>query len=389
MIQREIKHSVSTDTFVRFWLVILGFLAVIGIIWWARSPLMLIATAFFLALILNRPVSFIARHLPGRSRALATFIAYAIILGLVATIFMTVVPIIMNQLYNFISSLSSDHLQSQSSWLYNLLAHYHLEGQVNGVVDALKSQVGGTLAAMGTSALPVITSTLSMLCDFFLVIFMTYFMLVEAPSWESRAWEILYHDPRKRRQHKIMAKRMYDVFSNYVTGQAIVGVISGTFTAVLVVILTLCFPDVPITLALPAWVTIFTVVFVPMFGALIGGSIVTLLLAVYSVPACLIYVVVFAIEQQVENNMIAPRIQAGRLDMSALLILIAMTIGMGVGGILGTLIAIPIAGCVIIVLRSVLHTRAMAIAATKGAGYDRNLDGIISDSEPVVFTRSR
>ena len=47
MFRKEVKFSVSTDTFIRFWLVILGFLAVIAAVWWARTPLMLIAMAFF------------------------------------------------------------------------------------------------------------------------------------------------------------------------------------------------------------------------------------------------------------------------------------------------------------------------------------------------------
>ena len=135
MFRKEVKFSVSTDTFIRFWLVILGFLAVIAAVWWARTPLMLIAMAFFLTLILNRPVSFIARFLPGKSRAFATLIAYIIIVAMVGALLFSVVPILVHQLYDFVASLSSDQLQSRSGWLYHLLAQYHLEGQVDSAVN--------------------------------------------------------------------------------------------------------------------------------------------------------------------------------------------------------------------------------------------------------------
>ena len=63
---KEVKLSVSTGTFVRFWLVILGFIALAAAVWIAHTPLIMLAISFFLALVLNRPVSFLARHLPGR-----------------------------------------------------------------------------------------------------------------------------------------------------------------------------------------------------------------------------------------------------------------------------------------------------------------------------------
>ena len=83
-----------------------------------------------------------------------------------------------------------------------------------------------------------------------------------------------------------------------------------------------------------------------MFGAMIGGTIVTLLLLFNDIPAGIIYAVYFVVYQQVENNFISPRIQAKKIDLSALAVLASVTIGIYVFGVVGGIIAIPIAGCV-------------------------------------------
>ncbi len=79
---KDTKVTVDTGTFIRFWLVILGFAGVIGFVWLAQGPLVIVAISFFLALVLNRPVSWLARHLPGKSRAFATLVAYLMILAI-------------------------------------------------------------------------------------------------------------------------------------------------------------------------------------------------------------------------------------------------------------------------------------------------------------------
>ena len=112
-----------------------------------------------------------------------------------------------------------------------------------------------------------------------------------------------------------------------------------------------------------------------MFGAVIGGGIVTLLLLVYSLPAAIIYVIIFTIEQQIENNVIQPRIQSKHMEVSALVILIAMTLGLQVGGLLGALVAIPVAGCVVVLARDFFMERNKQEATTR----------VLDSSQQVIF----
>lgn len=382
------KLSVSTGTFVRFWLVILGFIVLAGAIWIARSPLVMLAISFFLALVLNRPVSFLARHLPGKSRSIAILIAYLIVAAMIGVLLVTIVPIFVRQISSFIADIPAmiDTLRDNSGWFSDLLAHYNLTDQFNDWIANMQREFSNVASTMGTTLISVMSNIFSVIGNLFLITFATFFMLLEAPDWEEKFWRLLYRNPERRKHHKAVARKMYDVVSGYVTGQATVGLISATFTAILVAILATVF-DFDMSLVWPAWITIFLVVFIPMFGAVIGGAIVTLLLLVYSLPAALVYVVVFTLEQQIENNVIQPRIQSKHMEISALVVLIAMTLGLQVGGILGALVAIPVAGCAIVLARDFFITRDRMEAADRAVGHDNNIDGVLDyeSSAPVIF----
>ena len=378
------KLSVSTGTFVRFWLVIMGFIALAAAMYIARVPLVMLAISFFLALVLNRPVSFLARHLPGKSRTVAILIAYLIVAAMIGILLVTIVPIFVRQISSFVTSipdmLATAH--NNSGWFSDLLEQYNLTTQFNNWVSGLESQITNYASSLGSTFISTVSNIFVFLGNVCLVLFATFFMLLEAPSWEEKYWRLIYKDPARRRHHKSIARKMYDVVSGYVTGQATVGVISATFTAVLVGVLAMIF-DFNISLVWPAWITIFLMVFVPMFGAVIGGAIVTLLLMIYSLPAAIIYVVIFTIEQQIENNVIQPRVQSKHMEVSALVILIAITLGLQVGGILGALVAIPVAGCIVVLVRDILVTRNNL--EIDNVGKDNNVDGILDDSSPVIF----
>lgn len=381
---REVKLSVSTGTFVRFWLVIMGFIALAAAMYIARVPLVMLAISFFLALVLNRPVSFLARHLPGKSRTVAILIAYLIVAAMIGILLVTIVPIFVRQISSFVTSvpdmLATAH--NNTGWFSNLLEQYNLTAQFNNWVSGLESQITHYVSSLGSTFISTVSNIFVFLGNVCLVLFATFFMLLEAPSWEEKYWRLIYKDPARRRHHKSIARKMYDVVSGYVTGQATVGVISATFTAVLVGVLAMIF-DFNISLVWPAWITIFLMVFVPMFGAVIGGAIVTLLLMIYSLPAAIIYVVIFTIEQQIENNVIQPRVQSKHMEVSALVILIAITLGLQVGGLLGALVAIPVAGCIVVLVRDILVTRNNL--EIDNVGKDDNVDGILDDSSPVIF----
>ena len=89
---------------------------------------------------------------------------------------------------------------------------------------------------------------------------------------------------------------------------------------------------------------------IPMFGQFIGGTLVTLILASTNPLAGIIFAVVYILYAQIENNLISPKIQGNALNLPAVFILCAVVIGMYMFGLLGAIIAIPIAGCIRILI---------------------------------------
>ena len=100
----------------------------------------------------------------------------------------------------------------------------------------------------------------------------------------------------------------------------------------------------PASLAFPTVAIVFTLSLVPMFGATLAGIAIAIVLALNSIAAAIVFSIYFIIYQQVENNFISPQIQSRTIKLSALAVLIAVTVGTYVFGLLGGIISIPMLG---------------------------------------------
>ncbi len=106
------------------------------------------------------------------------------------------------------------------------------------------------------------------------------------------------------------------------------------------------FFDIPSSLAIPSAAIVFVLSLIPMFGAMIGAIFVSIFLAINNITAAVIFMVFFILYQQLEANFISPKIHSRRNDLSVLTILIAVTIGIYLFGIIGGIISIPVSGCI-------------------------------------------
>ena len=100
------------------------------------------------------------------------------------------------------------------------------------------------------------------------------------------------------------------------------------------------------SLAVPMGMITMIFYMIPMFGQFIGGSLVTALVFFSNLIAALAFAIIYIVYAQIENNLIAPKIQGDALNLQPIIILCAITIGMYMFGLLGAIIAIPIAGCI-------------------------------------------
>ena len=351
----KVRIEIDTRTFVRFWLVVIGFALAALAIYSAMTGLILLGIALFLALALNGPVSRLASWLPGNSRVGGTAIAYIIVVALLSVFVFLVVPPIIQQSARFAETVPTlvDNAQSQWHGLDELIARYHLESQVQNTLESVKSNAAGWAANAGSNIVSGLGSVFGLIVSTFLVLVLSFLMLIEGPTWLKRIWGV-YNDQDRMEYHKKLAGRMYNVVTGYVTGQLAVSALGASFAGLTVFILHFIFPAVPANLALPTVAIAFVFSLIPMFGATVGGALIAILLGFNDVSAGIAFVVYFVIYQQIENNFISPAIQAKTVELSALAVLAAVTIGLYVFGIAGGIISIPIAGCIKVLLEDYL-----------------------------------
>lgn len=348
----------STRTFVRFWLVPVGLLIAGMAVYSARTALIILGTALFLALALNAPVSRLVRILPGNSRVLSTAISYIFVVALIGAFVFLAVPPIIEQTAKFIQTVPQLVETAREQWrgLNVLIERYNLHSQVEQATTSMQQSASGWASSFGSNVLTGIGSVFGFITATILVLVLSFLMLIEGPGLMRKFWS-LYADAERRDLHHSIVHRMHAVVSGYVTGQLTVSGL-GALSAGLVVFALSFFFNIPSNLAIPAAAVTFILSLIPMFGATIGGVLITGLLAFNDVGAAIVYVIFFVVYQQIENNFISPTIQSKRLELSALTILASVTVGLYLFGVAGGIISIPIAGCLKVLLDTYLeHAR--------------------------------
>lgn len=351
----KVRVEVDTQTFVRFWLVVIAFALAGLLIYSARTGLVIVGTALFLALALNGPVSRLAKHLPGKSRIGSTAISFLVIIALISAFLFLAVPPIIQQTAKFVESVPTLVDNATQSWqgLGETIDKYNLRTQVNDTLNSIKDNASKWATDVGSNVIGSVGSVFSFLAAFFLTIVLTFLMLIEGPEWRRRIWG-LYTDQDKMVRHREVVDKMHQVVAGYVTGQLTVSALGATFAGVAVFVISFFFPGVPANLAIPVAALTFILSLIPMFGATIAGILACLLLGFNAIGAAIAYAIYFIVYQQIENNFVSPTIQSRRLDLSPLAVLSAVTIGLYLFGIAGGIISIPIAGCIKVLLEDYL-----------------------------------
>ena len=352
----KVRIEIDTKTFVRFWLVVMGFGLAGLAIYSAKDALVLLGISLFLALALNRPVAAIAKKLPGKSRLGGTALAYTTLVLLLGCVIWFVIPPIVQQSAKFVESIPSIIDQASSQWrgVNDFIDKNNLRPQVDSMMENIKQQSSSWATSVGTNLLSSVGSLASFLGSLFLVLVLSFLMLLEGPTWVKRLWG-LYNDEEKMERHKKLVGRMYNVVTGYVSGQLTVSGIDAILSGFVVFVLSLTFPVINSNLAMLTVMATFVLTLIPMFGATIAGALISLLLFFNNMTAGIIYAIYFVVYQQIENNFVSPSIQSKKVELSALTVLVAVTIGLYVGGLLGGLVAIPVAGVVKVLLDNYLE----------------------------------
>jgi predicted PurR-regulated permease PerM len=355
---KNTEVHISTRTIVRFWLIVLLIAVLALAVFAARWAIVLILTAIFLALVLNRPVEFFARKLPGDSRSLGAVVTFVITLVVAGGVITLILPILIEQTMIFAKSLPDTiaSVQDSSRWVNDFVAEAGLQDAYDTSLQKASESITETVSNLGAASVSIVSNLVGGIGNAVVVLVLTFFMLVEGPYWMEKFWEIAFKHPKKRARYHAAADKMYHVLTGYVSSQLLAAAITGTLAGVGVFILSMLFA-VPTTLILPISAVVFVSAFVPFFGGFIGAAIGTLLVLLFSPLAALVFALYCLVIMTLFYNIVSPKIASRFMKVSALIVLISLIVGMQIAGIFGAFVAIPAAGCLVVAIREYLKFR--------------------------------
>jgi predicted PurR-regulated permease PerM len=340
--------DIRTRTILRLLGVVIAVAVVLEVIWISRQVISWLFIALFLALALDPLVSWIERrgHV-GRGAAIA--IAFLLVAIVIVGIGWTFVPKLVDEVNGFVQALPGyvHDLTHGRGRLGFLERKYH-------IVEKVREQVknGGAARILGLSgaAIAITKSVITLVAATVTIVFLTFFMLLEGRVWVERFYSLLPEHSRPRWRH--VGHEVYRTVGGYVTGNLLISVIAG----VSMTIVLLAF-GVPYAVALGLLVAVLDLI--PLAGATIAGLVVIGVSFLHSIPAGIVVTVFVIVYQQLENHFLQPVIYGRTVQLSPLIVLVAVLIGAALAGILGALAAIPVAGTIQVIIRDLLAHRAV------------------------------
>lgn len=323
--------------------------AFVGVLWFGYltfGTLSTVAGAAFFAVAINPAVERLQRLMPRRSRGLAIAAVMSVGLLVVVTLMVSFVPPLVNQSTLLVKNLPSlaDQLLHGQGWVSDLARQYNLADRVK----ESQGQIASYVSSFGSQAVVVVRGILSGLVLTLTVVGLTFFMSLEGPRWINR---IMMAVPSRRRARvaKLLGQ-MYRAVTGYVTGNA-------ATSLMITVICTALLFIVGVPYALPLGILVGLLDLVPLVGATLAAAVVVAVAAFTSWVAAIIMLIFFVIYQQIENHIIQPVVYGKTVQVSPLVVLIAILVGAELAGIFGALVAIPAAASIQILVRDYFERR--------------------------------
>jgi predicted PurR-regulated permease PerM len=311
----------------------------------APAGLTLIAIAFFLALALNPAVNFYERR--GVRRGSAVAIVFTQALLVVALLSLVFIPPLVTQITNFVHALPALVADlTKGHGPFGLLERkYHVVERVSNAVN--RQGAGGLASATGT-LVTVVNGIVATVFGAVVISFLTLFMLLEGREWRTRVIDLipLKHRPRAQR----VASGMYRAVGGFVTGNLVASAAAGLVATIL--LLAVGFPY-----AVPLGLFIAVIELVPYVGPAVAVILLGAAGLTQGVVSAVVLTAVMVAYQAVEGHTLRPVLYGRAVQLSPLVVLIAIILGIELAGVLGALVAIPVAGAVKAIVEEALYER--------------------------------
>ena len=217
--------------------------------------------------------------------------------------------------------------QDHSSAIGRLNDRFHLQQRIT---DAVKGSGGSALNEVVSAG----TAVFGALADSLIVVVLTVYFLVDMPRIRTTLYRLVPHTRRPRAI--LIGDEVFAKVGAYVLGNVLISVIAGAATFI-----WLASFGVPYPLLLGIFVAVLDLV--PVVGSTIAGVVVAAVALTVSLPVCIATIVFFVVFRLLEDYLLVPRIIGRAVKVPALITVVAVLIGGALLGIVGALVAIPIA----------------------------------------------
>jgi predicted PurR-regulated permease PerM len=343
-------QTVDNRTVARYTLVVIGLvlatLLVLALAYETRQVLVWILIAVFFAVALHPVVTWLEKKVRWIKRWLATLIVYLVALvfigGLVAIF---VVPLVREgtQLADQIPRLIED-IRAGRGPAGRLAERFN-------VVDYIQShatQIRGYVSQLGAPTLAVLRTAATGVAGVVTIFVLSYLMVLQGQKVID-GFLALFEEQRAERIRRVSHDCAKTV-TGYISGNLLISLIAGTLTYAILAIL-----GVPFAGLIALFVGLADLI--PLIGATLGAVVGVVSAFTQSITAGIIVIVFFVVYQQLENHLLQPLIFSRTVKLNPLTVLLAILIGVELTGILGALLAIPVAGIIQIVARDIWDTR--------------------------------
>lgn len=317
-----------------------------------------------IAFVLNVLVNFIENKLFGNTkkriwlklkRPLSITFSIIFVIFIIVFIMNLLIPQLKNSVVLFTNSLPT-----YKEDVLDVLSGFNLEestiNKVNDYLDnfskVITDYIKGNSKDVITVTTEVATSLIVIISKAIIAIVFAIYIIAQKEILKRQFNKLMsaYLKPRDVNRINKYASMANNTFSNFVTGQCLEALIFGS----------LCFLGM-VVLRLPYATTIavllgFTAL-IPVFGAFIGTILGAFLILMISPVKAIIFVIFILILQQIEGNLIYPKVVGKSVGLPGIWVLLSVTVGASIGGILGMLIATPLCSLIYILLRQAVNDR--------------------------------